>query len=100
MPKLWTASQEQSCAASTSLHLPAVHRALTRLISVAAGPVDKRIGRVLTYENLHWRTGGGNPVRERFCRGAHAIKIMTSGGVISLIYPIRAPQFSEEEIAP
>jgi imidazolonepropionase-like amidohydrolase len=37
-------------------------------------------------------------VRERFRRGAHAIKIMTSGGVISLTDPIRVPQYSPEEI--
>jgi imidazolonepropionase-like amidohydrolase len=37
-------------------------------------------------------------VRERFRRGAHAIKIMTSGGVVSLTDPIRIPQYSAEEI--
>ncbi|EWT03776.1 amidohydrolase, partial [Intrasporangium chromatireducens Q5-1] len=37
-------------------------------------------------------------VRERFRQGAHAIKIMTSGGVISLTDPIRIPQYSAEEI--
>lgn len=37
-------------------------------------------------------------VRERFRRGAHAIKIMTSGGVVSLTDPIRRPQYSPEEI--
>jgi len=37
-------------------------------------------------------------VRERFRRGAHAIKIMTSGGVMSLSDPIRIPQYSAEEI--
>jgi imidazolonepropionase-like amidohydrolase len=37
-------------------------------------------------------------VRERFRRGAHAIKIMTSGGVVSLTDPIRVPQYSDEEI--
>ena len=37
-------------------------------------------------------------VRERFRRGAHAIKIMTSGGVVSLTDPIRVPQYSSEEI--
>jgi len=37
-------------------------------------------------------------VRDRFRRGAHAIKIMTSGGVISLTDPIRVPQYSPEEI--
>ena len=36
--------------------------------------------------------------RERFRRGAHAIKMMTSGGVISLDDPIRQPQYSSEEI--
>jgi imidazolonepropionase-like amidohydrolase len=38
-------------------------------------------------------------VRERFRRGAHAIKIMASGGVVSLTDPIRIPQYSGEEIA-
>lgn len=37
-------------------------------------------------------------VRERFRTGAHAIKIMTSGGVISLTDPIRVPQYSAEEV--
>lgn len=37
-------------------------------------------------------------VRDRFRRGAHAIKIMASGGVMSLTDPIRNPQYSAEEI--
>jgi imidazolonepropionase-like amidohydrolase len=37
-------------------------------------------------------------VRERFRRGAHAIKILASGGVVSLTDPIRVPQYSGEEI--
>ncbi|HEX3590281.1 MAG TPA: amidohydrolase family protein [Pseudonocardiaceae bacterium] len=37
-------------------------------------------------------------VRERFLRGAHAIKIMTSGGVVSLTDPIRVPQYSADEV--
>jgi imidazolonepropionase-like amidohydrolase len=37
-------------------------------------------------------------VRDRFRRGAHAIKMMTSGGVMSLTDPIRVPQYSAEEI--
>ncbi|MEU9889787.1 amidohydrolase family protein [Sphaerisporangium sp. NPDC051011] len=37
-------------------------------------------------------------VRDRFRRGAHAIKIMASGGVVSLTDPIRLPQYSPEEI--
>ncbi|WP_053203815.1 metal-dependent hydrolase family protein [Jiangella muralis] len=37
-------------------------------------------------------------VRDRFRRGAHAIKIMTSGGVVSLTDPIRRPQYSVDEI--
>lgn len=37
-------------------------------------------------------------VRDRFRRGAHAIKMMTSGGVMSLSDPIRVPQYSAEEI--
>jgi imidazolonepropionase-like amidohydrolase len=37
-------------------------------------------------------------VRDRFRRGAHAIKIMASGGVMSLTDPIRSPQYSAEEI--
>lgn len=36
--------------------------------------------------------------RERFRWGAHAIKMMTSGGVVSLTDPIRIPQYSGEEI--
>lgn len=37
-------------------------------------------------------------VRERFRRGAHAIKIMTSGGVVSLTDPLRIPQYSADEV--
>ncbi|MFI5894907.1 amidohydrolase family protein [Actinoplanes sp. NPDC051513] len=37
-------------------------------------------------------------VRDRLRRGAHAIKIMASGGVVSLTDPIRIPQYSAEEI--
>ncbi|RIJ71148.1 amidohydrolase family protein [Nakamurella silvestris] len=37
-------------------------------------------------------------VRERFRAGAHAIKVMTSGGVISPSDPIRIPQYSAEEL--
>src|SRR5580693_5197438 len=37
-------------------------------------------------------------VRERFRSGAHASKIMTSGGVMSLTDPIRIPQYSADEI--
>lgn len=37
-------------------------------------------------------------VRERIRTGAHAIKIMASGGVVSLSDPIRVPQYSPEEI--
>lgn len=37
-------------------------------------------------------------VRDRFRTGAHAIKVMTSGGVFSLTDPIRVPQYSEEEL--
>jgi imidazolonepropionase-like amidohydrolase len=37
-------------------------------------------------------------VRDRFRRGAHAIKVMASGGVISSTDPIRPPQYSAEEI--
>lgn len=38
-------------------------------------------------------------VRERLRTGAHAIKIMTSGGVVSPTDPLRTPQYSPEEIA-
>ncbi|GAF47522.1 metal-dependent hydrolase family protein [Rhodococcus wratislaviensis] len=38
-------------------------------------------------------------VRERFRSGAHAIKIMASGGVVSPTDPLRNPQYSAEEIA-
>jgi len=37
-------------------------------------------------------------VRDRLRTGAHAIKIMASGGVVSLTDPIRIPQYSPEEI--
>jgi imidazolonepropionase-like amidohydrolase len=37
-------------------------------------------------------------VRDRFRRGAHAIKLMTSGGVISPTDPLRVPQYSAEEV--
>jgi imidazolonepropionase-like amidohydrolase len=38
-------------------------------------------------------------VRDRLRTGAHAIKIMASGGVVSLTDPLRIPQYSAEEIA-
>jgi imidazolonepropionase-like amidohydrolase len=38
-------------------------------------------------------------VRERFRTGAHAIKVMASGGVISLTDPLRVPQYSAEELS-
>ncbi|HZC73924.1 MAG TPA: amidohydrolase family protein [Jatrophihabitans sp.] len=38
-------------------------------------------------------------VRERFRRGAHAIKIFASGGVASPSDPLRVPQYSAAEIA-
>jgi len=37
-------------------------------------------------------------VRDRFRRGAHAIKVMTSGGVMTPTDPLRNPQYSAEEI--
>jgi imidazolonepropionase-like amidohydrolase len=37
-------------------------------------------------------------VRDRFRRGAHAIKIMTSGGVVSPSDPIRVAQYSADEV--
>ncbi|MEU8263056.1 amidohydrolase family protein [Micromonospora sp. NPDC048999] len=37
-------------------------------------------------------------VRDRFRQGAHAIKIMASGGVVSLTDPIRVPQYSAAEV--
>lgn len=37
-------------------------------------------------------------VRERFRTGAHAIKLMTSGGVVSPTDPLRVPQYSAEEV--
>jgi imidazolonepropionase-like amidohydrolase len=37
-------------------------------------------------------------VRDRFRTGAHAIKIMASGGVVSPTDPLRVPQYSPEEI--
>ena len=37
-------------------------------------------------------------VRHRFRTGSHAIKLMTSGGVISPVDPIRVPQYSAGEI--
>ncbi|GAA4918890.1 metal-dependent hydrolase family protein [Nesterenkonia rhizosphaerae] len=37
-------------------------------------------------------------VRERFRTGAHAIKIMASGGVASPTDPLRIPQYSSDEI--
>ncbi|MGB3731907.1 amidohydrolase family protein [Microbacterium sp.] len=37
-------------------------------------------------------------VRNRLRTGAHAIKVMASGGVFSLVDPIRNPQYSAEEL--
>jgi imidazolonepropionase-like amidohydrolase len=42
--------------------------------------------------------GVRHAARERFRRGAHAIKMMTSGGVISFDDPIRLAQYSSGEI--
>jgi imidazolonepropionase-like amidohydrolase len=36
--------------------------------------------------------------RDRFRRGAHAIKVMASGGVVSPTDPLRVPQYSPQEI--
>src|SRR5690606_28814174 len=38
-------------------------------------------------------------VRERFRTGAHAIKVMASGGVTSLSDPLDLPQYSGEELS-
>ena len=38
-------------------------------------------------------------VRDRFRQGAHAIKMLTSGGVVSPADPLRIPQYSAEEIS-
>ncbi len=38
-------------------------------------------------------------VRDRFRQGAHAIKLLTSGGVVSPADPLRIAQYSAEEIA-
>lgn len=38
-------------------------------------------------------------VRQRFRMGAHAIKVMASGGVVSPTDPIRLGQYSDEELA-
>lgn len=38
-------------------------------------------------------------VRQRFRMGAHAIKVMASGGVVSATDPIRLGQYSDEELA-
>ncbi len=38
-------------------------------------------------------------VRDRFRQGAHAIKMLTSGGVVSPADPLRIPQYSAPEIA-
>jgi imidazolonepropionase-like amidohydrolase len=37
-------------------------------------------------------------VRERLRTGAHAIKVMASGGVVSLADPLRIPQYSGDEL--
>ncbi|WP_309066379.1 metal-dependent hydrolase family protein [Microbacterium sp.] len=37
-------------------------------------------------------------VRNRLRTGAHAIKVMTSGGVFSLTDPVRVPQYSADEL--
>lgn len=37
-------------------------------------------------------------VRERLRGGAHAIKVMASGGVVSLSDPLRVPQYSADEL--
>lgn len=77
-----------------------------RALSQTGGHADPRPG------NLNVRCCGGHmgeivdgvdnlrtAVRERFRTGAHAIKMMTSGGVVSLTDPIRVPQYSADEVA-
>lgn len=54
-----------------------------------AGPMNEVVDGV---ENLRVAA------RDRFRRGAHALKIMASGGVVSPTDPIRLPQYSAEEV--
>jgi len=54
---------------------------------------DGRLGEIVDGVDALRRT-----VRDRFRCGAHAIKIMASGGVLSHTDPLRIPQYSAEEI--
>ncbi|TDD72343.1 amidohydrolase family protein [Jiangella aurantiaca] len=62
------------------------------------GDRDLCVGHSHMSEIVDGVDGVRRAVRERFRRGAHAIKIMTSGGVVSLTDPIRRPQYSPEEV--
>lgn len=75
-------------------------------LSQTGGHGDAREAHLDTHSCSHHATevvdGADNlrvAVRERLRTGAHAIKIMASGGVVSLTDPIRIPQYSSEEIA-
>lgn len=63
----------------------------------AAGPTGSAVGGIGS-EVVDGVDAVRAAVRDRFRRGAHAIKIMASGGVMSLTDPIRHPQYSAEEI--
>lgn len=62
------------------------------------GDRDLCVGHTHMTEIVDGVDGVRTAVRERFRRGAHAIKIMTSGGVVSLTDPIRRPQYSADEV--
>lgn len=62
------------------------------------GDRDLCVGHSHMTEVVDGVDGVRRAVRDRFRRGAHAIKIMTSGGVVSLTDPIRRPQYSADEV--
>lgn len=64
-----------------------------RPAELAGGPCGGHMAEVVDGEEAVRRV-----VRERFRTGAHAIKLMTSGGVVSPVDPLRVPQYSAGEI--
>jgi imidazolonepropionase-like amidohydrolase len=62
------------------------------------GDLDLCLGGGLMNEIVDGVDAIRRAVRDRFRRGAHAIKLMTSGGVVSPSDPIRIPQYAPEEV--
>lgn len=80
---LWTGPGLSQTGGHGDPRDPALHSCCTgrHMVEVVDGVDDLRVA-----------------VRERLRTGAHAIKVMASGGVVSLADPLRVPQYSAEEL--